>query len=64
VTFEYTDEATLLRAHRSSAPAILGERASGAAALTDALRGAFAGFRTSSGSYRIETEWRYVAARA
>jgi SAM-dependent methyltransferase len=64
VTFVFTDEETLLRANRSAGPAILAERTSGEAALTDALCDAFAPFRTADGSYRVETEWRYVTAKA
>lgn len=63
-TFEYPDDATLLRANRSAGPAVLAERTSGEAAISDALRVAFAPYRTTSGAYRIETEWRYVTATA
>jgi SAM-dependent methyltransferase len=63
-TFEYADEATLLKANRSAGPAILAARNSGEAAVGDAIRGALAPYRTSSGSYRIETEWRFVLATA
>jgi SAM-dependent methyltransferase len=62
VTFVYPDEETLLKANRSAGPATLAERTSGEAALLAALRGAFAPFRTADGSYRLETEWRYVTA--
>ena len=61
--FEYPDEATLLQANRSPGIVILAERTSGEAPVTEAIRAAFAPFRTSSGGYRIETEWRYVTAR-
>jgi SAM-dependent methyltransferase len=63
-TFVWPDEETLLKANRSAGPAILAERTSGEAALLAALRGAFAPFRTADGSYRVETEWRYVTASA
>jgi hypothetical protein len=63
-TFEYTDETTLLKANRSAGPAVLAERTSGEAAGNDAMRGAFTPYRTTSGAYRIETEWRYVTATA
>jgi len=43
---------------------VLAERTSGQAAVIDGVREAFAPFRTSSGAYRVETEWRYVTARA
>ncbi len=61
--FEYPDEATLLQAHRSPGIVILAERTSCEVPVTEAIRAAFAPFRTSSGGYRIETEWRYVTAR-
>jgi SAM-dependent methyltransferase len=62
-TFEYPDEATLLKANRASGPSVLAERTAGEAALTQAVLDAFGPFRTASGAYRIETEWRYVTAR-
>jgi SAM-dependent methyltransferase len=64
VTFHFPDEETLLKANRSAGPAILAERTSGEAAVVDALRDAFAPFRTADGSYRVETEWRFVTATA
>jgi SAM-dependent methyltransferase len=64
VTFEYPDETTLLKGTGSNGPAVLAERSAGEAAVVNALRDAFAAFRTASGAYRIETEWRYVTARA
>jgi SAM-dependent methyltransferase len=64
VTFEYPDETTLLKGNNSNGPVVLAERTSGEAAVVNALRDAFAAFRTASGAYRIETEWRYVTARA
>ena len=63
VTFEYPDEQALLRGNRANGPVILAERTSGEVAVVDALRGAIEPFRTASGAYRIETEWRYVIAR-
>lgn len=53
---EYPDETTLLKANRSAGPAALAERTSGETAVADALRGAFAPYRTTSGAYRIQTE--------
>ena len=64
VTFDYPDEDSLLRGNRANGPVVLAERTSGEAAVTETVRKAFAPFRTSSGAYRIETEWRYVTARA
>jgi SAM-dependent methyltransferase len=64
VTFEYPDATTLLKGNRSNGPVVLAEQTSGEAAVVDAVRGALAPFRTASGAYRIETEWRYVTATA
>ena len=64
VAFEYPDERALLRGNRANGPVVLAERTSGEAAVIDALRGAFEPFRTASGGYRVETEWRYVIAEA
>jgi SAM-dependent methyltransferase len=64
LTFEYPDETALLKGNNSNGPVVLAERTSGEAAVTTAIRNAFAPFRTASGAYRIETEWRYVTARA
>jgi SAM-dependent methyltransferase len=63
-TFEYPDQPTLLKANRSAGVAVLAERTSGEAAVVDALRSALAPYRTASGAYRLETEWRYVTAKA
>jgi hypothetical protein len=62
--FEYPDSATLLKGNCSNGPVVLAERTSGEAAVVDAVQGVLAPFRTVSGTYRIETEWRYVTARA
>jgi SAM-dependent methyltransferase len=64
VTFEYPDETALLKGNNSNGPVVLAERTSGEAAVVNAIRGALAAFRTATGVYRIETEWRYVTARA
>jgi ubiquinone/menaquinone biosynthesis C-methylase UbiE len=61
---EYPDLATLLRAWLSIGPVRLAVRNAGEAAVRDALTGAFAPLRTSSGGYRIEDEYRYVIAQA
>jgi len=61
--FEYPDETALLKGNNSNGPVVLAERTSGEVAVGDAIRDALALFRTSSGAYRIETEWRYVTAR-
>jgi SAM-dependent methyltransferase len=62
--FEFPDEATMLRAQRSTPMALLAERAAGQTAVNDAIIGAFAPCRTSSGGYRIEFESRYLKATA
>ena len=64
VTLEYPDETALLKGNNSNGPVVLAERTSGEGAVRDAVRGALAPFRTASGKYRIETEWRYVTAQA
>ena len=64
IAFEYSDETTLLKGNGSNGPVVLAERTSGEAQVAGALRDVFAAFRTASGAYRIETEWRYVTARA
>jgi len=64
LTFEYPDETALLKGNNSNGPVVLAERASGKAAVVNAVRDALAPCRTASGAYRIETEWRYVTARA
>jgi SAM-dependent methyltransferase len=62
LTLEYADETSLLKGNNSNGPVVLAERTSGEAAVANAIREALAPFRTSSGAYRIETEWRYVTA--
>jgi SAM-dependent methyltransferase len=62
--FEFPDQATMLRGQRSSLVAVLAERAVGEEPVTDAIVNAFAPYRTSSGGYRFEIEWRYATATA
>jgi SAM-dependent methyltransferase len=64
LTLEYPNEPALLKGNNSNGPVVLAERTSGEAAVANAVRNALAPFRTVSGPYRIETEWRYVTARA
>jgi SAM-dependent methyltransferase len=64
VRFDYASESTMLRGNGSNGPVVLAERHSGQDAVVNAVREAFAPFRTVSGRYRIETEWRYVTATA
>jgi SAM-dependent methyltransferase len=64
LTFEYPDETTLLKGNNSNGPVVLAERNAGQATVVNAVRNALGTFRTVSGAYRIETEWRYVTARA
>jgi SAM-dependent methyltransferase len=61
-TFDYQDEDAMLRGLTAGGPAVLASRAAGPAAVRDALSSALAPYRTDSGRYRIETEWRYVLA--
>lgn len=60
--YEYPDEATMLRAQRSSAPAVLAARTSGDEAVEEALTNALAPYRTNTGGYRIGAEYRYLSA--
>jgi SAM-dependent methyltransferase len=62
--FEFPDQATMLRGQRSGQVAVLAERAAGETAVTKAIINAFAPYRTASGGYRIELEWRYITATA
>lgn len=62
--YEYPDQATMLRAQCSSGPAVLAARTSGTEAVEDAIVGALAPYRTASGGYRIETEYRFFTAEA
>lgn len=62
--YEYPDEATMLRAQSSSAPAVLAGRTSGDAKVRDALITGLLPYRTESGGYRIKTEYRYLTAIA
>jgi SAM-dependent methyltransferase len=64
IAFEYSDQTALLKGNNSNGPVVLAARSSGEAAVVNALRDAFAAFRTATGAYPIETEWRYVTARA
>ena len=62
--FEFPDEATMLRGQRSTLLAVLAERAVGEEAVREAILHAYAPYRTASGGYRLEVEWRYVKATA
>jgi SAM-dependent methyltransferase len=62
--FEFPDEATMLRGQRSTPLAVLAERAAGEDAVREAILRAYAPYRTASGGYRLEVEWRYVKATA
>jgi SAM-dependent methyltransferase len=64
LTLDYPDETALLKGNNSNGPVVLAERTSGRAAVVNAVRAALEPFRTARGGYRIETEWRYVTARA
>lgn len=62
--FEYRDDESLLHATLASGPATLAIRTSGEDAVRQAALKASAAFGIADGGYRIETEWRYVTARA
>jgi SAM-dependent methyltransferase len=60
--YEYPDQTTMLRAHCSSAPAVLAARTSGEARVRAAITSAMESYRTASGGYRLQTEYRYLTA--
>jgi SAM-dependent methyltransferase len=62
--YEYPDQATMLRAQCSSGPAVLAARTSGHETVEAAIVDALAPYRTASGGYRIETEYRFLTAAA
>ena len=62
--YEYPDQETMLRAQCSSAPAVLAVRTSGEARVKEAIVNALLPYRTESGGYRVQTEYRYLMARA
>lgn len=64
VPFEYRDDTSLVRSNLAPGPAVLAARSAGENTVQAAILEGFAPFRTSSGAYRIETEWRYVLATA
>jgi SAM-dependent methyltransferase len=64
ITFEYPDQETLLRGLLSPAPAIKAADESGEAAVSAAILRALHPFRTSTGGYVLENEFRYLVAEA
>ena len=62
--YHYPHHATMIRAQCSSAPAVLAVRTSGDEKVRDAITSALLPYRTESGGYRINTEYRYVTATA
>jgi 2-polyprenyl-3-methyl-5-hydroxy-6-metoxy-1,4-benzoquinol methylase len=62
--YDYPDQATMLRAQCSSAPAVLAARASGEATVEHAITSALAHYRTTTGGYRLKAEYRYLTAAA
>jgi hypothetical protein len=52
----------MLRAQCSSAPAVLAARTSGEARVRAAITSAMESYRTASGGYRLQTEYRYLTA--
>ena len=63
-TFTYEDSDALTRAILASAAGARAIAAAGEAATRQALLEGMRRFRTSSGAYRIENEWRYLVALA
>jgi SAM-dependent methyltransferase len=64
LAYDYPDQATMLRAQCSSAPAVLAVRASGEATVQHAITSALAPYRTATGGYRLKAEYRYLTAAA
>ena len=60
--YEYPDQATMLRAQCSSAPAVQAARTSGEVQVREAITAAMEPYRTASGGYRLDNEYRYVTA--
>jgi SAM-dependent methyltransferase len=60
--YEYADEAMMLRAQSSSAPAVLAARTSGGTKVEEAILMALLPYRTESGGYRLRTEYRFLTA--
>ena len=63
-TWEYDDEAAVVRAVLSSAGGCLAVRAAGEEAVQAATAQALAPLRTATGRYRIRNEWHYLIATA
>lgn len=60
--YAYPDQATMLRAQCSSAPAVQAARTSGEAEVREAITAAMEPHRTASGGYRLDNEYRYLTA--
>ena len=63
-TFTYRDDATAVRAVLSSAAGARAIAAAGEDTARQAVVESLRPFRTSSGAYQLETEWRYIVALA
>jgi SAM-dependent methyltransferase len=63
-TWEYADEASLLRGLLSAGPLVRAVAHSGSFAVTSAVLDASEPYRTDSGGYRLENSFRYVVATA
>jgi SAM-dependent methyltransferase len=63
-TFEYRDEETIVRAALSSGVGTRAIATAGEDVARQALVERLAPFRTSNGSFRLATEWRFVVAAA
>jgi len=62
-TFEYADEAALMRALLSAGLAVLAVERGGEAPVREALARAAAPFEDDDGVYRFENEWHWLIAR-
>ncbi len=62
--FEYPDEEAIVRAALSSGGGVRAIAESGEDAAWQALAERLRPFRRADGSYRLETEWRYLLTSA
>lgn len=60
--YEYPDQTTMLRAICSSAPAVLAARTAGETKVQAVVAAALEPYRTPSGRYRLQTEYRFLTA--
>jgi SAM-dependent methyltransferase len=62
VVFDFSDEATAMRALKASGPAIRAVRHAGDAAVTEAVSKAIAPYRDPDGHFRFRNQFRYLIA--